>query len=133
MKPVVAILAFAAVTALTAAGCRSTGGNGLAAAVSRSASAATDTSGIDTADATVRIENTKFADMTVYVLSEGGMRLRVGLANGNNTSILVIPRTAVLSGADIRFLLHPIGGGRDELTDKIYVQPGDEVVLTLMP
>jgi hypothetical protein len=131
MRPFVWILAFAVFVSAAIAGCRSSGG-GLAAAIERSERLA-DTSSIDTSEATVRVENTRFADLVVYIITEGGMRIRIGTAQGNNTTVLVIPKTFIMHGADLRFFLDPIGGGKEELSDKIYVLPGDEVILTLTP
>lgn len=107
-------------------------GNGLAAAIERS-QRLSDTSGYDSTEATVRIENSRFPDLVVYVLTEGGMRMRVGMANGNTTTVLKIPESVMMTGSELRFALRPIGGGRETTSDKIYVSPGDEVVLTLLP
>jgi len=131
MKPLIWIVVLAATVSGALTACQSSQG-GLASAIERS-QRVTDTSGLDSSDASVRIENTRFADMVVYVISEGGMRLRIGMANGNNDTVLRIPPTVVMSGADLRFVLRPIGGGNEEVSDKIFVVPGDEVVLTLTP
>lgn len=110
--------------------CRS--GGSLEAAIDRTARLS-DTSGIDTTEATVRIENNKFQDLVVYVITSGGMKQRIGMANGNTTTVLKIPDYVLVGSGELRFSLRPIGGGREETSDRIWVAGGDEVVLTLLP
>lgn len=123
-------LAGLAVAVLTAGACRSSS-NSLGAAVERSARL-NDTSAYDSTEATVRVENNKFPDMVVYVLTDGGLRQRIGTAVGNTTTILKIPDFILNSSSDMRFILRPIGGGRERQSDRIWVSRGDEVVLTLL-
>ncbi len=132
MKPLFWVAMAAILTTTAVTGCRSNRSGGLGAAIERS-QRLSDTSEFDSTEATVRIENTKFPDMVIYAISEGGMRTRIGMANGNNTTVLKIPKTLIQHGAELQFLLRPIGGDKQELSDKIYVVPGDEVVLTLTP
>lgn len=83
---------------------------------------------------TVQVVNQGFADMTIYVVSDAGQRIRLGLATGNSTQTFAIPRSMVNGGATpIRFLADPIGGTRSPVSDQLTVSPGDNVVLTIPP
>jgi hypothetical protein len=83
---------------------------------------------------TVQVVNQGFADMTIYVVSDAGQRIRLGLATGNSTQTFTIPRSMVNGGATpIRFLADPIGGTRSPVSDQLTVSPGDNVVLTIPP
>jgi hypothetical protein len=81
----------------------------------------------------VRVENQGFSDMTIYVLRGGTQRIRLGLANGNRTSVFEIPRYLVSFPTSLRFIADPIGSNRTPVSDEIAVNPGDEVVLTIPP
>jgi hypothetical protein len=84
--------------------------------------------------ATIQVINQGFPDMTIYVLSSGGQRLRLGLSNGNSTATFVIPRAMVNGGATpLRFIADPIGGSRASVGEQITVSPGDQVQLTIPP
>jgi hypothetical protein len=115
-------------------GCRS--GSNLEAAVKHSQEMASlaDSIARDSLRTTVRVENNSFPDVDVYVVPEGGVRRRVGTAVGHTTTVLTLPKTVIFSGgSQLQFLVDPIGGGRESLSDKIYVLPGDEVTLTIPP
>lgn len=128
----VRVVTIAGLTAaiVTAGACRSSS-NSLGAAVERSARL-DDTAAYDSTEATVRIENNKFPDMVVYAVTDGGLRQRIGTAVGNTTTVLKIPDFILNSSSDMRFVLRPIGGGRERQSDRIWVSRGDEVVLTLL-
>jgi hypothetical protein len=117
-----------------ALGCRS--GSNLEAAVKHSQQMASvaDSVARDSLRATVRVENNGFPDVVVYVIPEGGVRRRMGTAVGHTTTVLTIPQTVIFSGgSQLQFLVDPIGGSGEALSDKIYVLPGDEVTLTIPP
>ena len=82
------------------------------------------------AAATVEVQNQGFADMTIYVLSQG-VRVRLGLASGHSTSQFPIPAYALEGDRLVRFLADPIGGTREPVTEEIAVDPGDTVELTI--
>ena len=83
---------------------------------------------------TVQVVNQGFADMTIYVVSDAGQRIRLGLATGNSSQTFTVPRSMVNGGATtIRFLADPIGGTRSPVSDQLTVSPGDNVVLTIPP
>ena len=104
--------------------CRSTGG-GLGAAIERSKSTS------DSTQITVKVENHSFWDVNLYAIEENGNRTRLGTVTGNLTASLVVPPNLVVGGAALRFVADPIGGGRRSSTDRVYLQPGDEVTLTV--
>jgi hypothetical protein len=84
------------------------------------------------AAATVEVQNQGFADMTIYVLSQG-TRVRLGLAGGHSTSRLSIPAYVLQGDRLVRFQADPIGGTREPVTEEISVDPGDTVGLTIPP
>ena len=70
--------------------------------------------------------------MTVYAV-RGGVRVRLGIVTGNQTSVFTIPRTLVQPATQLRFLANPIGGRRQPVSEEITVSPGDEVSLIIPP
>jgi hypothetical protein len=84
------------------------------------------------AAATVEVQNQGFADMTIYVLSQGA-RVRLGLAVGHSTSRFPIPAYLLRGGRPVRFLADPIGGSGEPVSEEISVDPGETVDLTIPP
>lgn len=78
----------------------------------------------------LEVDNRGFADMTIYVV-DGGQRVRLGVAPGNAKTELAIPAHLVTSWRSLRFLADPIGSSRQAVSQEIYVQPGDRVVLMI--
>ena len=87
----------------------------------------------DTTASTMVVDNQGFFDMTIYVLEGGSVRRRLGTATGSSKTRITIPRTLVGSGRDLQFLADPIGGRRNSVSQRIFVRPGDQVVLTILP
>ncbi len=87
------------------------------------------------ADATsnVEVRNLAFPDMTIYVLTGTGNRVRLGVVNGNSTQVIALPPYLVRGGDRLRFLGDPIGGGRTPVSEELFVEPGDTVTLTIPP
>ncbi len=79
----------------------------------------------------MQIQNRGTSDMTIYIL-EGSARIRLGTANGNSTAKLAIPHSIVGGGRELQFLADPIGSRRTTVSERIFVRPGDTVVLTIM-
>lgn len=77
---------------------------------------------------TVRVENRAWLDMNVYVL-RGTQRIRLGTVTGNTTRVLPIPSNLVFGASSLRFLVDPIGSGREPVSQEISVRAGDQVVL----
>ena len=80
----------------------------------------------------VKVENRAYLDMTIYVY-RSSQRIRLGVANGNNTTKLLIPANLLFGSTPLRFQADPIGGNRQPTSQEISVSPGDEVVLTIPP
>lgn len=86
------------------------------------------------ADSTsVVVDNQGFTDMTIYVLEGGSVRRRLGRANGLTKTRIAIPRTLVGNGRDLQFLADPFAGRGSSVSQRIFVSPGDEVGLTILP
>lgn len=84
------------------------------------------------ATTTIDIQNQDFNDMTVYVLVNG-QRTRLGIAPGNKTTVLTIPRYLLAGNSYLRFVCDPIAGNRTPVTEEINVSPGDQLVLVINP
>lgn len=82
---------------------------------------------------TLRVINQRFLDMVVYVLPQNGVRLRLGNATGNSSTVLTIPSSVIFGVSQIRFVADPIGGAGASLSQSILVTPGDQVTLTITP
>lgn len=88
----------------------------------------------DSTRVTVRIENQGFADVDVYAIpTSGGIKTRLGTVTGHTTEILDVPRTLLFGLSELQFTIDPIGGGDATVSDKVIVQPGDEVDLLIPP
>ena len=85
-----------------------------------------------TAPTTIDIQHEDFNDMTVYVLVNG-QRFRLGIAPGNKTTVLTIPRYLVPGTTTLRFVADAIGGHRTPVTEEIDVTPGDQLAMIINP
>jgi hypothetical protein len=84
--------------------------------------------------AQLSVENQEFLDFDVFVVTDAGMRLRLGLATGHSTTNLVIPRAVVDGGAaHLHFIADPVGGQAAEVGEMVVVNPGDLIELTIAP
>jgi len=84
------------------------------------------------ATTTIDVQNQDFNDMTVYVLVNG-QRTRLGIAPGNKTTVLTIPRYLIVGTSFLRFVCDPIGGNRTPVTEEVDVTPGDQLVMIINP
>jgi hypothetical protein len=81
---------------------------------------------------TIEVQNEDFNDVTVYVLSNGA-RTRLGFAPGNKTTVLTIPEYLIQGVPLMRFVADPIGGNRAPVTEEVDVNPGDQLVMIILP
>ena len=98
----------------------------------RAGTAAGDAATADSASVIV-VDNRGFDNMTIYLLESGTVRRRLGSANGLSKVRLPIPRSVVGNGRELQFIADPIGSSRASVSQRIFVRPGDEVVMTIMP
>jgi hypothetical protein len=82
---------------------------------------------------TVVVDNRNVLDMTIYIIREGGQRLRLGTATALGKTKFTIPRGVVLGSTSVSFLADPIGGPTGPISEQITVREGDEVTLMLPP
>jgi len=82
------------------------------------------------AKSSVSVENREFADMTVYAL-RSGQRVRLGIASGHQTTVLMIPDYLVSAGNELLFLCDQIGATRELASERTTVYPGDQLVLLI--
>ncbi|MDQ2931414.1 MAG: hypothetical protein M3Y05_11430 [Gemmatimonadota bacterium] len=81
----------------------------------------------------LRVENQAFLDMTVYIISNGGGRQRLGTVTGNTSQTFVIPKYIIGPANQVSILCEPIGSNRASISNSISVQPGQTVTLTIPP
>jgi hypothetical protein len=80
----------------------------------------------------VRVTNQSYQDMTVYVVTEQGQNVRLGLASSTSTSTFDIPSSLVNASMNmLQFLAVPIAGNGTPRTQQLTVEPGDMVQLTI--
>lgn len=79
----------------------------------------------------VQVQNQKFLDVTVYVYSSGGQRVRLGMVPGVSTRTFTIPARLIFGTASLRFQADPIGSRETPVSHDISVQPGDTVHLVI--
>ncbi|HEV2642397.1 MAG TPA: hypothetical protein VGT98_06810, partial [Candidatus Elarobacter sp.] len=82
---------------------------------------------------TLSVVNQAYLDMNVYVLRDGGQRIRLGTATGNQTTVLTIPSDVLFGPTPLRFVADPIGGTRASVSTSILVNPGDQVEMRIPP
>jgi hypothetical protein len=78
----------------------------------------------------VRVINHNFSDMVVN-LEENGRRYRLGLANGENTTLFSVPWRRVANNGTVRLLADPVGASTVIRTELLSVWPGALVVWTI--
>lgn len=83
--------------------------------------------------ASVVIDNQSVYDMTIYVLEAGSVRRRLGIAGAARKTQLSIPRALVGNGRELQFLADPIAARGNSVSRRIFVDPGDQVGLTIFP
>lgn len=76
------------------------------------------------------VDNRAFSDMTIYAV-EGTARRRLGFAPGNTKTQIQLPATLV--NRDLQLLADPVGSSRTSVSNRIYVQAGGSVTLTIPP
>lgn len=82
---------------------------------------------------TVIVDNRSIMDMDMYIIRDGGQRLRIGMATGLAKTKLTIPRGIVLGSTTVRFLADPIGANRGPISEEVTMNVGDEITLMLPP
>lgn len=77
------------------------------------------------------VRNQNFLDMVIYILDAGGgPRQRLGVAGGNQTAYFNIPKSWIVNN-ELRFMADPIGSTGTPISDKVLVEPGDSLFLTI--
>ncbi len=79
---------------------------------------------------TVEIINNNFYDMNIFII-RSGQRIRLGNVRGNGSRVLTIPAYVADTGGSFRFLADPIGSNRGPISQEMFINPGDEVRLTI--
>ena len=78
---------------------------------------------------TLDVRNDNFADMDVYVVSEGLASL-VGTVNGMSKASFILDPTFFPS-SDLRVVATPIGGNGRAASDRLIVPPGHTIDFTI--
>ena len=88
----------------------------------------------DSMRTTLSVQNDGFPDMDIYAFRNDGMHYRLGMAPGNQTTVLVVPKFMLIGAiTDLRFVANPINGQRASVSQTISVSPGDEVDMIIPP
>jgi hypothetical protein len=88
--------------------------------------------GLRTEDVQLVVTNDGWLDEAIYTYHLG-QRYRVGTITGLSTGVLRIPARLVAPDNTIQFLVHPIGGTTDYLTDIVTLGSDDHPELTINP
>jgi type IV pilus biogenesis protein CpaD/CtpE len=80
-------------------------------------------------EATARITNNNWLDVTVYASREGSRR-RLGTVTGQNTRVFRLP-AQMMDARGLRLLIDPIGSPQSYETELIPVGPGQQVELVV--
>jgi hypothetical protein len=80
----------------------------------------------------LRVDNQSFNDMRIYVI-QGGQRIRVGTANGKNTTSFRLSKSVVTGFTTIKVEAVPIGGNGSSVSEQISIQPGEQLELRITP
>ena len=83
-------------------------------------------------EAELEVNNQAFLDMTIYVL-RAGVRQRIGVAPGLTRTSFKLQRYIIGNGGEFQFLADPIGSNRTPVSQRIWVEPGDVVQMTITP
>lgn len=81
---------------------------------------------------TLEVDNQNFTDMTVYLVN-GGQRIRLGRATGKTRATMRLPRGSLTFPRELQFMAEPAGSGGASSTSRIWVTPGDRVMLVITP
>ena len=77
------------------------------------------------------VENRNSSDVVVTVVGAGGRRLRVGTVSGSSTRQLAFPATLSAASQPVAFVAHPVGARDSYTSERLTVQSGQQVVLTV--
>lgn len=81
----------------------------------------------------LKVENQGFPDMNIFVVPQGGNRVRLGTVTGNSNGYFNLPDYVLRGTQELRFQALPIATPRGPVSESIVVTPGDTVVLTIPP
>ena len=81
---------------------------------------------------TLEVDNQNFSDMTIFLVN-GGQRMRLGRASGKAKTIMRLPRSALTFPRELQFLAEPAGVRGGSSTNRMWVTPGDRVLLVITP
>lgn len=84
------------------------------------------------AEVAVAVDNRNFLDMDVFII-RGGQRIRIGSVPGLTQRLLTLRPDMVGYGTELRFEVHPIGGGGNPISETITAHPGDVIHVTIPP
>ena len=87
---------------------------------------------VPVSEAVLEVNNQAFLDMTIYIV-RSGTRQRIGIAPGLTLTSFPLGRRFIGNGGDLQFMADPIGGNRTPVSQRIYIEPGDVVRLTITP
>lgn len=85
-----------------------------------------------TGSVAVTVTNNNLADVDVYAIADGGMRLRLGTVTALSSGTFTA-RPSMFATGTLRLVASPIGGRGLARTDPLLVSAGQAVTFTIQP
>ncbi len=79
----------------------------------------------------LRVENQSFYDMDIYMVRQGGDRVRIGSVSSQQTADLTIPSGLLFGLSTVRFIARPLAGPGAVVSQNSPVAAGDTVSMTI--
>jgi len=83
--------------------------------------------------AILKVENDGFTDRIVYLVTQGGMRQRLGTATAASTTAFTIPAMFLDGSSPVWFEARRFAGFGYEWSSETYLSPGDTVDMMVQP
>ncbi len=80
---------------------------------------------------TLKVENDGFTDRIIYLVTQGGMRERIGTATAASTTTFTIPPTLLQADSYVWFAARKFAGFEYDWSPQTYLAPGDTVDMTI--
>jgi len=81
-----------------------------------------------------RIENRASLDMDIYVVRNGGERIRLGFVPGGETAVFALPSAVTAGASSIRFEARPVRrSGQPAVSEPFWVRTGEEIAWSIPP
>ncbi len=86
----------------------------------------------DRPHAVVRVTNYSMYDMDIYIVRQAASLVRIGSVTSQGTADMIISPSLVAGPTSVRFVARPYPRRGAEVSQTIYVTPGDTVKMTIL-